>query len=269
MHKAWVILLLPCSLLAQDHFREVVPPVVPRPSTAPATPELIVILTKDGGLYLQDGSIPVTLDVLGKAIAASAGEKEEHGGVEVSTATIHIRADRDAPWQHVQWILRSCAENGIRRIQFAARPQLGNEGVVDVTLPLDAAAGKVAKRAPTMNLVAHVVARKEAAARVGQQDVQKPTETAYRYGDQESLDVKELVPWAREALGAAKKSGEVVECEIEAGHKVPFAAVLAALETLRAAGVEHVLFGETKEPDADQRRAIPLPYPRRNYDDKG
>lgn len=267
MSRRWLaLLLLPCGLRAEDRAREVTLPPVSRVSNASAPPALTVILTKEGGLFLRDGSVPIGLDVLGKALAASAVPKEKRGGVEVSTATVLIRADREAPWQHVQWVLRSCAENRISKVQFAACTAEGVQGVVETPLPLDA--GLPADAARPTRLLFRVVAREERPERIGQHDVLKPTKCVYCFGDQQSSDATDLARWAREGLAAAKKAGQVVESEIDAGHKVPFGSVLLALDTLRGAGVEAVFFKGTKEPDAGLRRAVPLPYPLKNYDDQ-
>ena len=249
MRTGWLALLLvPCAL-AGDPKKEIALPAVSSVSSAPA-PTLTVILTKEGGLFLPEGATPVSLDVLGKALAASA------------KGTVLVRADGAAPWQHVQWVLASCTANRIDKVRFCARKD-GVEGVVDSAGP----SGVGAPGAKVVLLRVHVVARKEIKTKIGGLAVQVPTESRYRSDGRETADVQDVAEWAREKLKTAKDTGAVLDSRIDAGHKVPFAAVLVALDAIRGAGVEHVGFNPAKAPDADQQRAVPLPYPARNYDD--
>jgi biopolymer transport protein ExbD len=258
--RTWLaVLLLPCALRA-DHRDDVALPVVDRVSPAPASPTLTVILTKEGVLFLGDGAAPIGLDVLGKALAACAVPK--------SPATVLVHADKDAPWQHVRWILLACAENRIAQIRFSARTAAGAVGAVDAVLPVAAPipAAKKAAAVPAV-VVVHLVARQEVQARVAQRNELKPTEIRYRRGADDSTSLADVAQWGREVAAAAKEAGVAAAGEIEAGNKVPLGNVVGVLESLRAAGVADLRFRGTKREGADARRAIPLPYPAKNYDE--
>ena len=67
----------------------------------------------------------VPLDELGRALRAVAElhrPPAEPGAP--SRAAVQIRADRGAPWRHVQLVMQECAQQDVRiqRIQFATRP---------------------------------------------------------------------------------------------------------------------------------------------------
>ena len=62
---------------------------------------------------------------LGRALQALANLHRPVAELDAPTrAAVQIRADRGAPWRHVQLVMQECAREGvaIRRIQFATRP---------------------------------------------------------------------------------------------------------------------------------------------------
>ncbi|MGH7162250.1 MAG: ExbD/TolR family protein [Planctomycetota bacterium] len=97
-------------------------------------PDDRVILNVDSNGQLLLKGVPVTLDKLGqeldfarrlyvqnqKARGLDGMEKLE-GGAEASKLFVLLRADKDAPWQHVQWIMTIMAEQKLYKLQFATK----------------------------------------------------------------------------------------------------------------------------------------------------
>jgi biopolymer transport protein ExbD len=49
------------------------------------------------------------------------GEVEISPGVKASKLSVLLRADRDTPWQHVQWLMTVMAERKLYKLQFATK----------------------------------------------------------------------------------------------------------------------------------------------------
>jgi len=99
------------------------------------------------------------------------------------------------------------------------------------------------------------------------QDINKPTEFKFKFGDRETKDLAKVKAWIDEAFKTAKDSGETtkVKGEIKAGHKVPHKFVVALLNKFAEAGLDKVDFFGTQIPTAKLRRKPYLPYPQTNY----
>lgn len=76
----------------------------------------------------------VTLDELGTILQAArdrydikmkqigkSGTEDLPGGVKASKLYVLLRADKDAPWQHVQWLMTIMAEQKLYKLQFATK----------------------------------------------------------------------------------------------------------------------------------------------------
>ncbi len=85
-----------------------------------------------GGLMWKGKS--VTLDELGTVLATSrdkyeskmrqlnkSGMEDLPGGGQASKLFVLLRADKDAPWQHVQWLMTIMAEQRLYKLQFATK----------------------------------------------------------------------------------------------------------------------------------------------------
>ena len=93
-----------------------------------------------------------------------------------------------------------------------------------------------------------------------------PSEVKYRFGDQETSSLSEVVKWIRNAYKAAEGTDNTkVLGEIKAGHKVPHKFIIAVLNKFAEAGLEKVDFFGTAIPGADLRKLQHLPYPKGNY----
>jgi len=268
------------------------PPAIDLPLAAHATVPadaasmLVVTLTKDGHILAGEKNTPMTLEELGKWLGEHKGplRKDAHG-LEVSDATVCIRADKEVPWRHVQWVLIACAENYMWRTRFAARAKAdGPAGTVDAFLPCDPELAEApepaigvangagqkapgpASAAPAVVIAVHVVARKEAPARYGEVEVMKPTEFRYRYGESETTDLQTVQGFIHAGTKRAKATkGAGLRGELKAGHKVPMEGIVALLEAYHAAGCDRVDFYGTRIPTPEDRRQAALPYPLTNY----
>jgi len=104
-------------------------------------PDDRVILNVDEKGELLFKSKPINLDEL-KAIlenqkkyynakmAAEGGSGYEDlpGGGKASKLYVLLRADRDTPWQHVQWLMTIMAEAKLYKLQFATKKFVGGAG---------------------------------------------------------------------------------------------------------------------------------------------
>jgi len=50
-----------------------------------------------------------------------SGTEELPGGVKASKLYVLLRADKDVPWQHVQWLMTIMAEQKLYKLQFATK----------------------------------------------------------------------------------------------------------------------------------------------------
>lgn len=224
------------------------------------------------------------------------------GGGKVSRLYVLLRANKETPWQHVQWLLAILAEQGIYKVQFAVTRvadraytkqeavRLGVEWVdraqepqpkakLHAFLPVD-------RRPPPaleMRARIHILARQEIAAKWGPDGVavSKPTVFKYRLGDRTVDSVEHVHKWIGGARKAAQGApGTKLIGEIKAGYKVPFKYVVAVLNQFHAWGVERVDFWGTAVPGEKAHSwttAIPgenvrerpyLTYPIKNYPTK-
>ncbi len=93
-----------------------------------------VVLNVDvyGGLMWKGKN--VSMDELGTVLATArdkyelkmrqagkSGTEELPGGGKASKLYVLLRADKDAPWQHVQWLMTIMAEQKLYKLQFATK----------------------------------------------------------------------------------------------------------------------------------------------------
>jgi len=264
-----------------------------------------LILTVDAKGFVTWKGKKVTLDelsaILGKRneyfdlkmrAQGKSGHEDLPGGGKASKLYVLLRADKDTPWQHVQWLLTLLAEQRIYKLQFAVRrvadrsytreeaARLGAEWVdrappkepqldakLDAFLPIDRGIA-APRKAPVIHAGIHIVARKEIAAKWGPDGVpvSKPTAFKYRMGDRTVDSLEHVGKWIGDALRAARGApGTRVIGEIQAGHKVPFKQVVAVLSQFHARGVKQVDFRGTSIAGKGLRKLPYLPYPLKNY----
>jgi len=53
--------------------------------------------------------------------AGKSGKESPAPGVEASKLYVLLRADKDTPWQHVQWLMTIMAEQKLYKLQFATK----------------------------------------------------------------------------------------------------------------------------------------------------
>ena len=106
-------------------------------------PDDRVILNVDNsGQILYKGEA-INLDRLGQALRDAkrtykrikrmkepnnphAGEEKIAEGVYASKLFVLLRADKDTPWQHVQWLMTIMAEQKFYKLQFACKKFIGS-----------------------------------------------------------------------------------------------------------------------------------------------
>jgi biopolymer transport protein ExbD len=97
---------------------------------------LILNVDWKGVLYHKGKS--VSLDELGTILRnardayelkmkrmGKSGMEDLPGGAKASKLYVLLRADKDTPWQHVQWLMTVMAEQKLYKMQFATRRFMG------------------------------------------------------------------------------------------------------------------------------------------------
>lgn len=93
---------------------------------------VILNIDRYGGLMWKGKA--VNLDELGTVLSTSrdkyelkmrqagkSGMEDLPGGGRASKLYVLLRADKDAPWQHVQWLMTIMAEQKLYKLQFATK----------------------------------------------------------------------------------------------------------------------------------------------------
>ena len=93
---------------------------------------IILNLDKDGAIVWKGKS--VNLDELGTILGTmrdtyeikrrqqgKSGLEDLPGGGKASKLYVLLRADKDTPWQHVQWLMTIMAEQKLYKLQFATK----------------------------------------------------------------------------------------------------------------------------------------------------
>ena len=97
-------------------------------------PDDRIILNVDKYGFIQYRGKAVTLDELGSILhrakeqyvlkmkkQGKSGVEKLPGGGEASKLYVLLRADKDTPWQHVQWLMTIMAEQKLYKMQFATK----------------------------------------------------------------------------------------------------------------------------------------------------
>lgn len=239
-------------------------------------PDDRVILNLDRHGQILYKSRRITLDelstVLDKASrlydlkmrAADKSGRDEEGW---SRLFVLLRGDRDAPWQHVQWMLAVLREQRFSKIQLAVMRvadvrytaeearTLGAErgprqpppdGVLEWKLPCP-----LPKQALSSARAASIRPVRETLGDWGEHRVPVPTEVAYGVDGRETADVRGLAGLVAE--------GDAVL--LDPLPNVPWKFVVAAVNALRAGGAAEIDFAPGPPPSEPQRRLELLPYP--------
>jgi biopolymer transport protein ExbD len=62
------------------------------------------------------------------AAEGGSGYEELPGGGKASKLYVLLRADKNTPWQHVQWLMTIMAEAKLYKLQFATKKFVGGTG---------------------------------------------------------------------------------------------------------------------------------------------
>ena len=71
-----------------------------------------------------------------------SGYEKVKGGAEASSLFVLLRADRDTPWQHVQWLMTVMAEEKMFKLQFATKKFSDSSYTPEESKELDAITAK-------------------------------------------------------------------------------------------------------------------------------
>jgi biopolymer transport protein ExbD len=93
----------------------------------------VIINIDENGVLLHKGT-RITLNELGTrlvflktvykkkmALQGKSGVEIIKGGAEASKLFVLLRADRNTPWQHIQWVMTIMAEAKLYKLQFASK----------------------------------------------------------------------------------------------------------------------------------------------------
>lgn len=261
--------------------------------------EARVILTLDGNGRITHEGRSHSIDEVGSALDSKnrlhdaikrrkglSGYEQLPGGGRASTLHVLIRADRDAPWLHVAWLMTIMAEQrmyklhfgvkltadraysereaaalGAKRMDVAPPAQPRFEGEFKAFLPTDSGV-----RDPKVSVL--IVAQEEKRVLWGpagsREPVSVPTTVVYRVGKRESQSLDDVAKWIDQAQKVAVDMGIPLAGEIKARNRVPFKYVVAVLNRLRKGGVRRIDFFGVAIPNSRFRRRATLPYPSAN-----
>jgi biopolymer transport protein ExbD len=114
-------------------------PVLGTVGDLPPEKETVVVEVLPTPALLVEGK-QVDLNGFQAYLQPKADAAREEDAARASKLHVVLRADRDVPWQDMQWVLQACADPRIRvyRILFAAVPEDGGaEGAMALFLPKD------------------------------------------------------------------------------------------------------------------------------------
>ncbi len=279
---------------------------------------LVLNLTKDGevlvdrseiafgdkrlvsALKLQPGFKPINLDRLGFHFSGTkrmydfrqrrkgaSGYERSEGGAEISRLFVLLRADKDAPWIHVEWLLQVMMEHKLHKLQFAVKAVADRSYSPEEATLLGAKRVDVAPPTPpalesklSVFLPTHhpeVAFAKIAEIRVeihtGVETTVKewgkfrhpasvPTEVRYEIGGRKTQNLADLDKWIAESVANARKNGKRPVWQIKVGAKVQVKYVIAVLDRMYAAGAKKIWFFDRRIPQMELRELPYLPYPK-------
>jgi biopolymer transport protein ExbD len=247
----WPVLLL--AALAAAGEPAVRLPQASEAAKAPPDGAVAVHLGPEGEILVdRDGTTgSVSLDQLATWLRARA-EKP-----------VVLRADENAPWRHVQWLMAACAEAKIRRVEFGVKGAAGEEGRMAVQLPAE----KGSKPGSLEIRVAiSIFVKKEEPDVWGpaQGAILRPVQLGYRLGDLDADEIEAARRYIRDACQAASGTKMEIVGEIQAAARVPHGSVVTLLNEYRRAGLLRVDFAvAARAATAEERVAARLAYPSR------
>jgi len=230
---------------ATDRFT---PAIVARPNKGvvpKSTDEVHVRLAHGSGIrVIRDGRwTAVSLDELGKHLAAAGSQKR-----------VVLSVDKDAPWQHVQWVMIICSEQHMPKLAFALHQQKGGEFLLDATLPTDRAVADVQKRG---TFRVRVVVGNEREAKWGATSVRMPIAHFYECFTERADELATVARW----MTSARRNNPQLGAELKATAKTRFETAARLLAEFYQAGFANIEFYGTKMPNAATRKARVLTYP--------
>jgi len=169
---------------------------------------------------------------------------------------IVISVDRNAPWQHLQWIMLICAEQYLPSLAFEVASEKGETYLLDASLPTDGGLNAPVRRA---RVRARVEPKQDKNMRWRGSSILMPSAAAYWIDTEMVTDQQKLV----ERLQAERRLEPARHGEIMAPAGTPFWMVAQGIGAVRSAGFERLDFYGTAIPPKEVRAATALPYPRK------
>lgn len=296
--KSVPIVLLLAALVACGKNAEV--PVELPPVTLPVAasgapdpgeyPDDRVTISVDAKGYVHCQGKQVNLDELGSTLSnlkevyeldmrakGKSGFERLRGGGLASKLYVLLRADRQTPWQHIQWLMTILAEQKFYKLQLGVRNADDRLAKLDAYLRKDEELPIPREPINEIRVAVRIVAGDEVAAEWGPEGmaISKPTLFQYRLGDRThgTLDhVRKGIEVAKTAVRRLENARAVGE--IQAGLKVPLQQVVAVLNEFHEQGMkvdltpalagEDLHLWESFIPSMDVRERRYLPYPLEN-----
>jgi len=204
-------------------------------------------------------------DLRQKAKGAS-GVEELGQGVTASRLFAVIRADRRAPWRHVEWIMTICAEQKYYKTRLAVKGAKA-EATLDAFLPTDRGIRPTPQEPPNeIHVVAVLKGAKEKEVEWGPEGspvrVRMPTGIQVRFGDREVSKLATLERWVKNGRKAAEGTpNTILVGEIQSSSKISVQQVVTPLDWYRAQKYAHVHIWSVPIPTQEIRLMKSLPYP--------
>ncbi|MHC4931364.1 MAG: ExbD/TolR family protein [Planctomycetota bacterium] len=220
------------------------------------------------GLTVHLSRVKRSYDQMQKAKGAR-GVEVLASGVEASRLFVVIRADRRAPWRHVEWIMTICAEQKFYKTRLAVEGANGTT-TLDAFLPKDKGIAPTAQEPVNeIHVVAALKGTKEKEVEWGPQGsrvkVRMPTGLQVRFGDREAAELAPFETFVKAGAKAAEGTEDTILVgQIRASSKISVQQVVTPLDWFRAQKYPHVHIWSAPIPSGGLRRMKSLPYPEKD-----
>ena len=251
----------------------------------------IVNVTKDGFIKYKGNDYTLgELKQLMNRLKRFYGKYRDFGTppntIKASELYVLVRADKDAPWIYVAWIMTILAEEKIYKLQLAVKrvadrsyTQAEAAGLgatwkdqpppqpldLEAKLPAFLRTRKDAWPRTAVRIVGKDIVERNWKRRPGERwRIRVPASVAYEVGEESATSIPELGKWLSRATAAARKyePNNVARIGISADPGVPYKYVVAVIDQARQARVQWVWDGRIVViPDKRARNAPRLPYP--------
>ncbi len=170
------------------------------------------------------------------------------GGMTVSRVQVRIKADADAPWLYLQWIMTVCAQKRFPKLVFVK----DNE-IVDVPLPADLGLLRGVRQTIKIRIDVRPMTADPFFG-------PRRSSSVYSFNRKTTTEISEVAKWIDAAHRAAVAGTKAtVVGEIRGSAKAPYSGIVELVKAFHAQGLKRVQFHGTALPDARVRQARQLP----------